>query len=217
MTDRPILFSGPMVRAIIEERKTQTRRVLRIPEGFSFSGTVVDNIGKIHVVFESQYHDTGTGRLAPYQVGDRLWVREAFADSGCSWPPHYMADGPLPSISERHDAGLLKVHPSIHMPRRASRLTLGVTAVRVQRLQDISEDDAKAEGIERLRSGRGYYDPTVPKAAVRFGGYFRTAVNAFGALWDAINGKRPGCAWDDNPWVMAITFKPHHCNIDQMA
>lgn len=108
--------------------------------------------------------------------------------------------------------------PSIHMPRWASRLTLLVTDVRVERLQDISEGDAIAEGIERLRSGRGFYDPTLShadsRAACRFGGYFETATHAFEALWRSINGAD---AWEENPWVAAVTFTVHARNIDQLA
>jgi hypothetical protein len=97
------------------------------------------------------------------------------------------------------------------MPRWASRLTLTVTDVRVQRLHDISEADAEAEGIERLKSGRGFYDPTASKAAVRFGEWTSTARQGFSRLWESIHGPS---AWDANPWVVALTFTVEKRNID---
>lgn len=99
------------------------------------------------------------------------------------------------------------------MPRWASRLTLIVTDVRVQRLNSITEADAVAEGIERLKSGRGFYDPTVSKAAVRFGEWTSTARQGFQRLWNSIHGPE---AWAANPWVAALTFETHRQNIDQI-
>jgi len=97
------------------------------------------------------------------------------------------------------------------MPRWASRLTLTVTDVRIQRLHDISEADAEAEGIERLKSGRGFYDPTASKAAVRFGEWTSTARQGFSRLWISIHNTG---AWDENPWVVALTFTVEKRNID---
>lgn len=107
-----------------------------------------------------------------------------------------------------------KHRPSIHMPRWASRLTLIVSDVRIERLQDITEADAIAEGVERMRSGRGYYDPTHEHGAVHAGIWFDTAVEAFAELWNSING--PG-AWEANPWVTVTSFTPHLQNIDLMV
>jgi hypothetical protein len=98
--------------------------------------------------------------------------------------------------------------PSIFMPRWASRLTLTVTDVRVQRLQDISEADAVAEGIQPLNSGFGYYDPTGSQGAA-----FTWAADAFGHLWNSLHGPD---AWDKNPWVAAYTFTVQHGNIDEV-
>lgn len=107
------------------------------------------------------------------------------------------------TATEAEDA-IHRWRPAIHMPRWASRITLAVTDVRVQRLQDISEDDAKAEGVERLKSGRGYYSVEHGKAAVHFGVYHDYAKEAFAELWNSING---ATSWEANPWVWAISFR----------
>lgn len=154
MTDRPIIFSAPMVLALLEGRKTQTRRVLRPQPGqfnalFSDAGkwwTGDAESGEVHEVLR-----------VPYATGDRLWVREAFSyetldvDRNGFMPPWYWADGNPAS------GDFTQPKPSIHMPRWASRLTLIVTDVRVQRLQEISNDDCIAEGIEPCgHAFRGY-------------------------------------------------------------
>jgi hypothetical protein len=243
MTDRPIIFSAPMVKALIEGRKTQTRRILKPRPEFCGAGRSTDP--QNHADRESwgwQDYDAGCWRtlderdtlIRPtFYLRDRLWVREAvravehedgtdaveyLADAACvridntmqaadRWLAlyHYGARGP-----DRKNREGQKV-PSIHMPRWASRLTLTVTAVRVQRLQDISEADAEAEGIQRLKSGRGFYDPTVSKAAVRFGEWTSTARQGFCRLWNSIHGPD---AWDANPWVCAISFTVEQRNID---
>lgn len=162
--------------------------------------------------------------------GDRLWVREAWtyinhgSERGLEICIGYNADGDSlpnrPSIivpdswGDRADCWVFRPrrHSSIHMPRWASRLTLIVTDVRVQRLQEISIDDARAEGLVPADAGgvpcwRGYAGaPVTPSASV-----------AFHDLWDSINAKRPGCAWDDNPWVVALTFRAIPKNIDQIG
>ncbi len=218
MTDRPIIFSAPMVRALLDGRKTQTRRVL----GNSGPGRGRSNIFSAQIGWSDSYVlDPGNAnwreRDTPYAPGDRLWVREAFSyesldvDRNGFMPPWYWADG------NPESGDFTRPKPSIHMPRWASRLTLLVTDVRVQRLQEISDDDARAEGIEPLKSGRGYYDPTVShdqsRSIVRFGQYCSLATHAFSALWDSIHGPD---AWDANPWVAAISFTVHRCNIDTM-
>lgn len=166
MKERPILFSGPMVKAILEGRKTQTRRVVKNPGPLSTT-------------------------LSPYGVpGDRLWVRETWGheadgnacdDIRCGNPDHiwYRASEKDPSIFPKDFW-----RPSIHMPRWASRLTLEVTAVRVQRLNELDKWDAKAEGI----------DPTYPNP-----------IASFSALWDSINGKKH--PWSSNPVVRVVEFR----------
>lgn len=238
MTDRPILFSGPMVRSILEGRKTQTRRPLKMPPTVPFSTICRDAAG----MFTGDAWGNELERLrVPHAIGDRLWVRETWAlyqtinfvvycNGGAfsevsDGKAGYRADG-LDSIAEFKDnirlmSGLdfegVEVdgdrwRPSIHMPRWASRLTLIVTDARVQRLQDISEEDAIAEGIE----GRNFFGCTCWKI---YGDQDDTTapddpIASYASLWDYCYG--PG-AWDDNPLVVATTFTTHHCNIDQMG
>lgn len=206
MTDKPILFSAPMIRALLDGRKTQERRVLK-PQP------------KNPVMYGERY-------LNRYSIGDRLWVREAFLPRGLGLPisaimrPHYRAD---PESDKACWKGLWK--PSIHMPRRYSRLTLIVTDVRVQRLQEISEEDAIADGIEtdiwdmapvaRRYGTEGWFvgwsmGLTEPSVSVEADEVYR---RSFQSLWNSINGPD---AWDANPWVVVYGFEVHKCNIDAM-
>lgn len=225
MRARPIQFNSDMVRASLDGRKTKTRRVVRPqPEYDLGSGTSdftwrwkdVSATGGAERFFGSKMAESG---LCPYgQSGDLLWVREtAYHDSGSPFPkqrPHdlddlyYRADGDccqqIPECACL-EVGKPKWRPSIHMPRWASRLTLRITDVRVERVQDISEADAIAEGID--------WQP----------GYCTPAVETFWGLWDSINANRKDKAgnllpysWDDNPWVWALTFEAIHQNVDQV-
>jgi len=212
--ERPILFSGPMVRAILEGRKTMTRRVIKeFPlSGYRWGGWIVESsnrkeTGMATVVPEenSKYCCTGKiGAHCPYgQPGDRLWVRETWkCDSfmdGSNFGIRYIADNEFHSCSsdltkwlplwEKHAD---KLRPSIFMPRWASRITLELSAVRVERLQDISEEDAKAEGCIAWRGVPGDGE--------------RTARQAFITIWDSINAER-GYSWESNPWIWVIEFK----------
>lgn len=239
MTDRPILFSGPMVRAILEGRKTQTRRILALRGHKSFSHFGRSDTPGYVWHFrdaEQRWHDLSDGglrNLLPFTVSDRLWVREAFRGGkgydACPhaaqtwWPVNYEADG-APADADMEIAG--KLRPSIHMPRWASRLTLTVTDIRVQRLQDISERDALAEGIRyenvivdtncyggahTEETADRYWNGTEPDD---FEGH-EYAADAFADLWDGLNAKR-GFGWDANPWVCALTFTTHRKNTDMM-
>lgn len=183
MTDRPIIFSAPMVRALLDGRKTQTRRIYRVPPG-----SYVEQ-GRIWAMTDGCPH--GDAAL-PYAPGDRLWVREAFTEVPMIGPRYY-ATNDIP-------ASFKKVSP-IHMPRWASRLTLTVTEVRVQRLQEISEEDARSEGFGSLITTVDKLGPSI------------TARDGFREIWHTLHG--PG-AWDANPWVAALTFTVHRQNIDQM-
>lgn len=188
--ERPILFSGAMVRAILAGTKTQTRRVMRDPP------PSLDPIIKDGVVIDWE----GYRVRCPYGVsGDRLWVRETWQKSGLGWGN----DLPVGKLHYRAtDSGEWKMYwgkwrPSIHMPRWASRITLVITGVRAERVQEISGRDALAEGVgEPVRTGLVY-------------GHATDAWNqrAFAALWDSINGAMPGRAWDDNPWVWVVEFR----------
>jgi hypothetical protein len=177
--ERPILFKPEMVRAILEGRKTQTRRVVK--------GIQIDGLMAAAAV---TLRPSLAISLCPYGVvGDRLWVREVWSIAEKKFDPEvsrivYRADGvdPLPDAT-----GRARWRPSIHMPRAASRLTLEVTEVRIERLHDISEEDARAEGVRPDPFRRTY-----------------TAINSFHVLWIDINGID---SWDSNPWVWVICFK----------
>jgi hypothetical protein len=214
MTDRPIIFSGPMVRALLDGRKTQTRRVLKgkppkCPP--TCHGTVPCGICGI---------DPG------YAPGDRLWVREtwrtdasmdalkpkkieaACLDAGYRrpWAPiQYEADGARDNFTES-DQRPGKTRVAIHMPRWASRLTLIVDAVKVERLTDISETDAQAEGL--LQAYGGWVADSDGRC---FG---KDPQNAFRVLWEAINGAE---SWAANPWVVAVSFRVVRANIDDKS
>lgn len=198
MKERPILFSGAMVRAILEGRKTVTRRVVKpVPYGDLKWNQQI--LGK-HV---TNWTDDLRLYECPYgQPGDRLWVRETWARVGNTDPGYlvYRATYPacLPPGLERvpadiRDAGY-RWRPSIHMPRANSRILLEITAVRVERLQDISEEQAKAEGAPMELAE---LERTVLGAVA-------TYCAGFARLWQSINGAE---SWSANPWVWVVEFK----------
>lgn len=201
MTDKPIIFSGPMVRALLEGRKTQTRRVLKPQPGFR--GGVGDESDPTAWGWEDEYgdHVPVTAIRLPYAPGDRLWVRETWTHFGDAvWSvmdARMRGPGELVYRADEDSPGAVWF-PSIHMPREFSRLTLVVTDVRVQRVQEISEEDAMAEGCNPVRWA------------------MQTPRDHFEELWDSINAKR-GYGWDANPWVAALTFTVHKANIDRMG
>lgn len=199
MTDKPIIFSAPMIRALLGGRKSQTRRVLK-PQPFPVGGPFY----RPHPVTDPrQWHSVSARgfivniQTLPYAPGDRLWVREACHIDGDQTT--YRAD--MPAGCDTRGWGW---KTSIFMPRWASRLTLTVTDVRVQRVREISEADAAAEGAD-YRTERGKAE--IPGL---------TAKAQFEVIWDDINGER-GFGWDANPWVVALTFDVHRCNIDDMG
>ena len=209
MTEHPILFSAPMVRAILEGRKTMTRRELKPQPWLTDAGPFL--------CFQQKGEKAGKAWLWPnakdqvfaelkYQVGDRLWVREGFAIQGFlqlplsdRQPLEYLAD-----IPDRQQIEDYTGKPSIHMPRWASRITLEVTAVKIERLQDISEDDAKAEGIHLWPAPREFGTSRRFAADYNNGPYGNDYRHAFSLLWERING--PG-SLEANPWVAAYSFK----------
>lgn len=226
MTDRPILFSAPMIRAILREiaapgtGKTQTRRIIHpyevVPHPFKGAKAAPSNLMVVKVPARLGGFIDGPTFSPRFAPGDRLWVREAFSydrldvDRDGILPPWYWADG-------NPDAGdWTRPKPSIHMPRWASRLTLHVTDLRVQRLQEISEADARAEGIEP-REIRPVHDIDQPAETWWFGteNGRASAKSAFRDLWDSLNAER--APWSSNPWVVAVSFRPVLGNIDRVA
>jgi len=245
MRDIPIIFSAPMVRALLGGRKTMTRRLAwRDPhiradiiasehmEDYEIRGWQVEQSGALWCV----------RKPSPWQKvkpGDRLWVRENFRyttwDDDCQFRVKYEADGveskwieafdgdDAESLVERICTKLdkksvpiedghyvstdaLGITPCIHMPRWASRLTLVVTATKIERLQDISGPDSIAEGVEC---------PTctaMGKSACNRLGCFASQ-GAFSELWSRLHGRE---SWDANPEVVALTFAVHRCNIDNL-
>ena len=188
MKERPILFSGAMVRGILEGRKTQTRRVVK-----RNSAGRVELRGK-------QWHieDENAFKASPYgQSGDRLWVKETFYDSSAESKWSYRADWPLEDETDRD----FHWCPSIFMPRSASRITLEITGVRVERLQEITVADCLAEGI---RTG-----PVECWKGCQPSDQRQTPVVLYRKLWDSLNSKRNHglYSWDKNPWVWVIEFK----------
>ena len=211
-TGKPILFSAPMVRAILEGRKTQTRRIVKkyIGEGTR------DNPLRMDLI------------KCPYgQTGGALWVRETFrsnkkyfigykADGSCgvffqngAGSRYFLKHGQMTGggcpPKDGTQYGIRKYgdcwKPSIHMPRWASRITLEIKDIRVERLQGISEEDAKAEGCVSTAIEN--------KAGDDYSGAY--ASENFAELWQSINGPD---SWDANPWVWVVEFKVHQCNID---
>lgn len=186
MRERPILFSGPMVRAILDGTKTQTRRVAM----HTVCGVRVARLA---------YDPAPDVCACPYGVpGDRLWVRETFAPFSTGGAV-YRADKPRFSPGAHEVVGG-SWHPSIHMPRWASRITLAITSVRVQRLQDISGADALAEGVS-LDGARLGHDIDIDGGVTA-----AFAIGRYRELWDIINAAR-GFGWDANPWVWVVEFR----------
>ncbi len=230
MKERPIIFSGEMVRAILAGRKTQTRRVIKtIPcqcgvwLPYELSNTTPEGFQTIgHSGRWSCESCSNEAIKCPYGIpGDRLWCRESFSiidhDFGewdkslgvpLSWLVFYYSNlsekwrnppiDELKSISKKYGTANTvggpydKKRPSIHMPRWASRITLEIKNIRVERVQDISEEDAKAEGV-------------LPSLAW-IGSENMKYRAAFAGLWNSINAKR-GFGWDVNPWVWVAEFK----------
>ena len=200
MKERPIIFSGPMVRAILEGRKTQTRRVI-LPEPYLMSGIWRYSPRK-DVDLNLTDHADLAQHFAPYgQVGDRLWVRETW------WcPPNNLARERvsyrevIATACGEEAAKKNTWKPSIFMPRWASRILLEITGVRAQWLQDITPSDAIAEGHPTGPIPSGFTDLAASKIACAY------KVAWFRNLWDSLNAKR-GYGWDTNPWCWCLSFK----------
>lgn len=248
MTEHPMLFSPPMISALLREAtepgtgKTQTRRTLSpTPERTENGSWIVRTQSGFGAVFGPDATDLDLAstmqegmRIKP---GDRVWCRETwrlpaveddrspleFLDGvhqiGCSGPNglvRFEADGRDAWLDHYGSLPLGRLRQGRHLPRELSRLTLYVSEVRVQRLQEISEADAVAEGIQpmndRMPSPRvyGLYVVCLPDGKQHFGD---NAVGLYAKLWAALNG--PG-SWDANPWIYALTFRPVLGNIDTL-
>ena len=196
--ERPILFNADMVNAILSGRKTQTRRIVKPTKDRNGSGC---HLAPCEIAGEV---NGGDYALCPYgQPGDRLWVRENFL---------YLMHGDVTagdikycaSIDSRSAAGSKnpgywwRKRPSIHMPRWASRITLEIVSVRVERLKQISERDALQEGIGLVLADN-WPDPKAMSEAVA-----KSRRAGFKLLWESINGSD---SWDTNPWVWVVEFK----------
>lgn len=224
--ERPILFSGAMVRALLDARKTVTRRVVKITHRTpGLAAALLPPAGiapRPHVAAE----------LCPYgQPGDRLWVREGWGYEPWTEESERRV---LYRASTVDGDRTMRWRPSIHMPRWASRITLEITEVRVERVQDISEEDAVAEGIEEFGtvqrswisgstalgalagimganpalSRRGFLASLVASGAIALGADGKaeraTPRAAFGHLWESIHGAG---AWERNDWVWVVRFR----------
>jgi len=230
MKEHPILFNGEMVRAILEGRKTQTRRPIKpqpVPSSMGDDLWVVKTDGKPSGMACINATDWDVRywceKWLPYEIGDRLWVRETFVledtdemptdgrpyrkmeemgEFGHLLVPHYRATEPEPHIvpldlSDSYD-DRTRWRPSIHMPRWASRIALEVTGVRIQRVQEIGDSDAWDEGSWWRR----YDDAVGPPIYIAHG----ECIDCFREQWDALYAKR-GLGWDVNPWVWVIEFR----------
>ena len=215
MNEHPIIFSGEMMQAILEGKKTQTRRVIKPQPTYDIAcgghwywltgtwksicvgcSTIEKFASRMLVPSVSLNHPRPR---CPYGIpGDRLWVRETWGYVEGQPEIYYRADEP--QMIGRQWGGFFveRWHPSIYMRRRDSRITLEVVGVRVERVQSISEDDAIAEGIP-LISGH-YPDYENP------GNRWDTPAASFISLWDSINAKR-GYSWQSNPWVWVVEFR----------
>lgn len=212
MKEHPILFNTEMVKAVLDGRKTQTRRVIKAKRGFfvpDFSGGPDEDYESPWPVDEA----TDDWMICPYGMkGDYLWVRERFCYgeivAGDSLPeeedPWYIEQCKNDNAvifyenAIREDIGMedVKWKPSIHMPRWASRVNLEITDIRVERVMDITVEDALSEGVETWVEK---HQPNGDKRSI-----YPTA--DFAQLWDSINEKR-GFGWDVNPWVWVVEFK----------
>lgn len=213
MTIKPIIFSAPMVLALMAGRKTQTRRLCawaNNPNSPQLSHIVARD--------EPGWFGDEEGEVqftVPYVPGDKLFVREGLTLDVNGEPAFtYAADGSRIIWSTREQVVWLNEYsrkqcPSIHMPRWASRLWLDVSEVRVERLQDISEADAWSEGLEKHPHSEGWAHIYTGDVAITG----TTAKACYSLLWDELHTK-PSTRWADNPWIVAYTFTVHEGNVD---
>lgn len=213
MKEHPLIFIAPMVRAILNGRKTQTRRVMRQQPNIVavLSANVLWRDSKAELWRNKEQYTRDCCKWKPH---DFFWVKENFQwiwkegvrqpaskDEPEGWNIGYVATEGRQEFYDNFEEELSnRIAPSIHMPRWASRIIREIVAVRAEQLQDISEADAIAEGIRRVGDGWGD-DGTIPLCAMS------SAANAYARLWNSINEKTPGKAWSDNPWVWVIEWR----------
>ncbi|HBK4816020.1 hypothetical protein [Enterobacter asburiae] len=213
MIERGMIFNDEMVRAILDGRKTQTRRIMKVqpdtPE-FGLRRIIESSIAnEIGMYFWSQEDARGIKArskqfFCPFgDVGDRIWVRETWAEAGASAPDLTLYRANYPAHVPTHYENVppaedVRWTPSIHMPRWASRILLEITDVRVEQLKSISEEEARSEGVAQLREGFWkHYQPGWTQHQL-------SARGSFATLWESIYGFGE---WDRNPWVWVIEFK----------
>lgn len=200
--EKPIIFSTPMVRAILEGRKTMTRRTIDKDISNQFD---IDTDGSVYAYIDQATGDScNPEEICKYQKGDVLYVRETWLKNapGGITKYFYKADKHPEEVIGQMKAFGYKWRPSIHMPKEAARIWLEVTNVRVERLLDITEEDVIKEGIsvsDIKGIGRRYFIPGTDKAA-------QTPQLAFQQFWDTLNAKR-GYGWSVNPWVWVTEFR----------
>lgn len=222
--ERPILFSGPMVRAILEGRKTQTRRVIKPqPDSKWVEWCIYNNGGSndyftetgMHLNTDRDWVERDNGECPYGAPGDRLWVRETWCRADGTpndgrpigpdaWGCLYRASEPK-AVGADDEARNAPWRPSIFMPRWASRILLEIECVHIERVQDITEEEALREGVARFEG---------PVGELLFQDYSKefwgtpayTARDSFKTLWDSINAAR-GFGWEANPYVWVVSFK----------
>ena len=210
MAEKPILFSTPMVQSIQKDIKSKTRRIAKgVPPNTHRIEQISENEFEAFYGFMSgfgMFIDGSTIVKCQYKVGDILWVRETWCNINKPEyePEFYYLAGCLQPWVEDYMPSEWKWKPSIHMPRKAARLFLKVTNVWLERLQDITEEDARAEGIEWTKEGplHAHYHDHKLEAWLNF----PTAKEAFRSLWDSLNESR-GYGWNINPYVWVIEFE----------
>lgn len=216
MKERPILFSGAMVRAILDGMKTQTRRIVKPqpPAAARDVFTFHHPDPRTHFYGFDGEALMDWAQPCPYgDVGDRLYVRETWQHSNHPLGPYepdcdifyradYMEDPLGPDLERSADGIRRQWRPSIRMPRACSRITLEVTGMRVERLNDCSDTDAIAEGIRPYKDGWERFHPDA--ADTEHTGATKDPRLAYKGLWESINGTG---AWDVNPWVWVVEFR----------
>lgn len=197
MKERGMIFNGEMVRALLDGRKTQTRRPVKFPLIDKNMGCELAGNELAGELAAGNYWNSPFGK-----PGDRIWVRETWAEAGAGAPDLKLYRANYPEHVPTHyenvpPADEMRWTPSIHMPRCASRITLEITGARVERLNSISQEDAQAEGMELTGWRPTYSDPDS-------GGEVWTPYDKFAQLWKSIYGEG---SWHANPWVWVIEFK----------